>query len=829
MNPELCATYRLQLHKAFTFADAEALVPYLAELGISHLYASPITTAVPGSTHGYDVADPTRINPELGGEDGFERLATRLAEHGMSVLLDIVPNHMAASSHNPFWLEMLERGPECPAAKLFDVFWEQGRLLLPVLGDPLQATLEAGQLLLRAGDSGRVVLAHADHAFPLRPESVAELRVAASLSEAPAPLSAGDRAKLDVVLAAADLAAILDAQHWRLAWWRTAAHDLNYRRFFNITDLVGVRVEDPEVFEIVHRLPLDLVRRGLVHGLRIDHIDGLVDPAGYCARLRALVGPDVPLVVEKILEPGERLRDWPIDGTTGYERLNDINGLFVDAEGYRALEEDLRARHLLTDTPSKRLADTKRQVLSTSLAAEVEALTRLARDGLDADIARGDLTEAAIRQAVTALIVHCPVYRSYATRDSHTPDDEAIWGMIRTAMEVAEDPLTNAAGAVLLERLRAPHIDSDRQFRLRFQQLSGPAMAKGFEDTELYRTPVLLCVNEVGGSLEHPARDLDEMHALNAARAAAQARDLTPLATHDTKRAPDTRARLATLSFRPDSWLNFLDETREACATLTRQEAGLMLPDPLDQVMILQTLVSAWPISQERIAAYLTKALREAKRHTNWETPDEAYEHAALAFATAIVAAPGGEPIRTAIGQLVEALAPAARIVGLAQTVLQLTLPGTPDIYQGTEFRDFSLVDPDNRRPVDWDARRAALEGGGDITPEDREKFDLIRCLLALRRTNPALAHGAYTPLRLAPSPWRWFGFERRMGDDAVRVVVPTRVPGSIPQLSLPDGWGEEEWRDLAGAPIPSPGGPLPEQWPFLVSVTGDVSPDLSA
>lgn len=832
MSPELRATYRLQFHKGFTFADAEALAPYLAELGISHLYASPITLAVPGSTHGYDVADPTRINPELGGEEGFERLAARLAEHGMGVLLDIVPNHMAASSHNPFWMEMLERGPECPAAKLFDVFWEQGRLLLPVLGDPLQATLEAGQLSLRAEESGRIVLAYADHAFPLRPESVAVLRAGAGLSEAPAPLSAGDRAKLDAALASADLAVLLDAQHWRLAWWRVAAHDLNYRRFFNITDLVGVRVEDPEVFEIVHRLPLDLVRRGLVLGLRIDHIDGLGDPGGYCARLRALVGPDVPLVVEKILEPGERLRDWPVDGTTGYERLNDINGLFVDPDGYRALEENLRARHLLVGTPAKRLADAKRQVLSTSLAAEVEALTRLARDGLDADIARGDLTEAAIRQAVVALIVHCPVYRSYATWDAHTADDETIWDTIRTAMEAAEDPLTRAAGVVLLERLMAPHIDSDRQFRLRFQQLSGPAMAKGFEDTELYRTPVLLCVNEVGGSLERPSRGVDEMHALNAARAAAQARDLTPLATHDTKRGPDTRARLAALSFRPNDWLGFLDETREACATLAQQEAGLVLPDPLDQVMILQTLVSAWPISQERIAACLTKALREAKRHTDWENPNEAYEQAAIAFASAITGAPEGAAVRAAIGRLVDGLAPAARIVGLAQTVLQLTLPGTPDIYQGTEFRDFSLVDPDNRRPVDWDARRAALEGAGNIAPEDREKFDLTRRLLALRRTHPALTRGGYTSLSLAPSPWRWFGFERRTDGTAVRVVVPTRIldpAAGAPHLSFPNGWGDEQWRDLTGAPISSPGGSLSEQWPFLIAVAGDVSPDLSA
>ncbi|MDF2999693.1 MAG: malto-oligosyltrehalose synthase [Xanthobacteraceae bacterium] len=794
MNPELCATYRLQLHKGFTFADAEALVPYLASLGISHLYASPITTAVPGSTHGYDVADPTRINPELGGEEGFEKLAARLAEHGMSVLLDIVPNHMAASSHNPFWMEMLERGPDCPAAKLFDVFWEKGRLLLPVLGDPLQATLEAGQLLLRAEASGRIVLAYADHAFPLRPESVAELRAAAGLSEAQAPLSAGDRAKLDAVLAAADLAAILDAQHWRLAWWRTAAHDLNYRRFFNITDLVGVRIEDPEVFEIVHRLPLDLVRRGLVHGLRIDHIDGLVDPAGYCARLRALVGPDVPLVVEKILEPGERLRDWPIDGTTGYERLNDINGLFVNAEGYRALEEDLRARHLLTDTPAKRLADAKWQVLATSLAAEVETLTRLARDGLDGDIAAGDLTEAAIRQAVTALIVHCPVYRSYATRDSHTPDDEAIWGMIRTVMEVAEDPLTNAAGAVLLERLRAPRIDSDRQFRLRFQQLSGPAMAKGFEDTELYRAPVLLCVNEVGGSLEHPARDLDEMHALNGARAAAQARDLTPLATHDTKRGPDTRARLATLSFRPDSWLNFLDETREACAALARQEAGLVLPDPLDQVMILQTLISAWPISEERIAAYLTKALREAKRHTNWETPDEAYEQAAQAFATAIVAAPESEPIRTAIGRLVEALAPAARIVGTIAARSTGTRAGrcwragaTSPRRTGRNSTSSAACSPCAGRTRPWrtaPTRRCASPPRPGAGSASNGGWATMQCASSYRRgcraaspscpcpTAGARRNGATSPARRSPRP---AGRSRNNGPSSSPLLVMSR------------------------------------------------------
>lgn len=822
MTHDLIATYRLQFHAGFTFAHAEALVPYLAGLGVSHLYASPITLAVPGSPHGYDVADPTRINPELGGVKGFERLAALLSAHGMGVILDMVPNHMAASSHNPFWTEMLEMGPDAPAARMFDVFWETGKLMLPVLGDPLKATLEAGALSLRLEESGRIVLCYADHAYPLRPESVETLRAAAGIG-APEELTGERRAAFEAVLATADIGALLDDQHWRLAWWRAAAHDLNYRRFFTITDLVGTHVEDPEVFALLHRLPLELVERGLVQGLRIDHVDGLADPAGYCARLRAAVGPGVPLLVEKILEPGEHVRPWPIDGTTGYERLNDINGLFVDPEGYAALERDLRARNILTDTPAVRLAQAKQQVIVATLAAELDALTALARDGLDGDMQDGDLTDAAIRQAVTALLVHCPVYRSYATWEQHAPEDAAIWDTIGATIAAAEDPLTAAAASVLLDRLRQPRIDSDRRFRQRFQQLSGPAMAKGFEDTELYRHPVLLCVNEVGGSLVHPARAGGEMHALQQARAAAGARDLIPLATHDTKRGADTRARLAGLSAMPQDWCDLLEETREACAGLAREEVGLLQPDLLDQVLILQTLVSAWPVSVERMGTYLTKALREAKRHTSWETPNAAYEAEAQAFCAALIEGEDGATVREALARLVARLEPAGRIIGLAQVILQHTLPGTPDLYQGTEFRDFSLVDPDNRRPVDWDARKAALAGDGDSMEADREKFDLTRALLALRRASPALLRGSHTPLRLAPAPWGWFGFEREADGARVRVVVPTRVPdnpGEEAGLRFLDPWPQGEWRRLDGARLEAPSAEMacPSRRPFLIA-----------
>jgi (1->4)-alpha-D-glucan 1-alpha-D-glucosylmutase len=822
VHPELIATYRLQFHRGFTFADAQARVPYLKGLGISHLYASPITMAVPGSTHGYDVTDPTRINPELGGTEGFERLAARLAAHGMGVLLDIVPNHMAASSHNPFWMEMLEGGPEAPAARLFDVIWQRGRLVLPVLGQPLQAAIEAGELSLRLGEDGRILAAYADHLFPLRRETVADLTAAAGL-DSTRHRDAQERAALEAALARADLAAVLEAQHWRLVWWRAGAHDLNYRRFFNITDLAGVRVEDPAAFDIVHRLPLDLVRRGLVHGLRIDHIDGLVDPAAYSARLREAVGEGVPIFVEKILEPGETLRPWPIDGTTGYERLNDINGLFVDAGGYRGLEEALRERHILVGALPARLAAAKRQVLETSLRAEVDLLSALARDGLDDAMATGDLTEAAIRAAVIALLVQCPVYRSYATATGHGDDDIAVWHAIRAAVEANEDPLTAAAAALLLDRLEHPERPSDLEFRVRFQQLSGPAMAKGFEDTELYRVPILLCVNEVGGSLEHPARTAAELHDIAGERARTGTRDLIPLATHDTKRGPAARARLAALSFAPQTWLRFTDETMPQLDAFARLSDGVSMPDPLDRHLILQTLLSVWPIATGRMEGFLTKALREAKRHTSWETPNEAYEQASLAFARTLIETPEASAFRDRLERLVASLAPAARIVGLAQLVLQHTLPGIPDLYQGTEFPDFSLVDPDNRRPIDWQARADALAGAALLDAQNTDYFDLTRRLLALRRRNGALSRGDYRPLALPPSPWEWFGFERRHGAHAVRVIVPSRLPpdmaATAPAIELAEslqrGWRTIEGRDVtAGTRCLA----VSADWPFFMA-----------
>lgn len=849
-RPRLTATYRMQLHGDFSFAAAEALVPYLAELGISHLYASPIFAAVPGSQHGYDVTDPNRINPELGGEEGFERLHAALRQYGLGLILDIVPNHMAASPHNPYWMEVLEFGRAAPAAKLFDIDWdagrETGRILLPVLGDPLQASLQAGAIALEADfEAGRLLaIAYGENGYPLSAASASRLLTDAAREEPalrdaaaawvelakgnPGPSAiARARATLGLVLpsgrealartlASADLPAVLEAQHWRLAWWRTATDDLNYRRFFNIAELIGVRVEDPEVFTATHALVLELVRSGKVDGLRVDHIDGLMDPARYLQDLRAAVGPDVPIFVEKILERHETLRDWPIEGTTGYERLADINGLFIDEAGWRAFDAELRARNLLAGTPAERIASAKRDVVQASLVTEIDALTRLARDGLDEAMHAADLTETALRRGVIALLVHCPVYRSYATAAGHAPEDEAIWNTTAEAIKRGEDPLTNAAAALLLERVKAPQSASDHLFRLRFQQVTGPAMAKGFEDTELYRNVTLLSANEVGGDLAMPWRTREEVHARSAEQARTSTHDLIPLATHDTKRGPETRARLNALSLIPERWLAFLERAERLCAPLRQLEGGRTVPDDVDFRVIQQTLLATWPISPERIETYLIKALREAKRHSSWETPDIAYEEACLRFAHALIGAPGAAEYRDVLlGMLAEIEQP-ARLASLAKTILQLTLPGTPDIYQGTEFSDYSLVDPDNRRPVDWTARQAMLMAAPRERDGDGAKFDIVHRLLKARQSGDALVSGDYAPLVFGPSPWRWFGFSRPSGREVISVAVPTRVPA---QATAALHWRGGAGTDLlSGRRIDGDGElRLAADWPFLV------------
>ncbi|MBE9605111.1 malto-oligosyltrehalose synthase [Acetobacteraceae bacterium H6797] len=806
------ATYRLQFHAGFTFDDAAAIAPYLANLGISHVYASPIFTARPGSTHGYDVTDPTSFNPELGGEEGFRRLSAALKREGLGLLIDIVPNHMATHADNACWMAALSAGRRGPAADIFDIDWDaHPKVLLPVLGDTLANSLAQGALKLDLdAERGWITISAYDgaHAWPIRPEDTARLLGLAGLAQAervwshptPADFSAARLALRDLdatqqeglraVLAREDVAALLEQQHWRPAHWRSGGEALSWRRFFNITELVGVRVEQPEVFALVHHLPLSLLREELIDGLRIDHIDGLADPAGYCRRLRVAAGPEALIVVEKILGHGEEIRsDWPINGTSGYERLNAINGLFVAPKGYAALSQHLRERGWVPGEPGERLRAAKRQMLAESFEPELAQLTAITQQALATEKGQ-EFGPASIRRALAALIAHCPVYRSYIRTLPVNAADEALWAGMTEAAVADLDPWAGEAARAISRHILTGDEPAHAALRRRFQQLSGPMMAKGLEDTEFYRAVALTSVNEVGGEIEAAGRGIAEFHALCEARGKAGACDITPLATHDTKRGPETRARLNLLSLDPGGWIAQYSRWSAMNAPLRRDGA----PDAADEWLIYQTILGAWPIDAERLRTYLTKAMREAKRHTRWEDQKADYEEPTLAFATALLEAPEAAGFREEIALQHSRMALPTRLNALAQTILQLTMPGVPDIYQGTEWWDFSLVDPDNRRPVDYAARRAALEAALPPLAEDEHgavKQHVTQALLTLRHERPALFTG-YEPLTVPEGEGGWLGFMR--GEGRLLVMVPTRVTAAeAPPLPALSG----RWRDV--------------------------------
>jgi (1->4)-alpha-D-glucan 1-alpha-D-glucosylmutase len=719
------STYRLQLSGAFDFAAARAVVPYLADLGVSHLYSSPILRARSGSTHGYDVVDPTQVAPELGGEAGLRELVAALREAGMGLVVDLVPNHMSASVENPWWVETLRHGPGSEAARVFDIDWEAGggRVRLPVLGGPLDQVADQVRV-----EGGWVV--YHQHRFPLAPGT--------------------DR---------------LDQQHYELVDWRRAAVDLNYRRFFSVNELVGVRQEDPEVYRRTHATILRVVAEGLVDGLRIDHIDGLADPAAYLDRLAA----EVPyVVVEKILEDGERLRDWPVAGTTGYEFLAVADGVLVDraaagafADGYRDLTGD-------DPDPAALALACKRERLEHDFGADVVGVARHLP---------GEL--AANRAAVVALATHLPVYRTYVTG---TAAGEGGGAVDRTDREVvlaaarAARPALDAAGAAALDRLVAALLleRSAPEAVRRFEQLTGPAMAKGVEDTALYRDTRLVARNEVGGNLGRFGRPVAELHRANAEREARWPLSLLATSTHDTKRGEDVRARLATLSERPGRWWPL------AARWTGRLAAGV---DPADALLLWQTMAGAWPLERARCLAYMEKAVREAGLHTTWTDPDPAYERALAGLVERAYADPA---LLAELEELVAEIAPAGRVKAAGLALLRLTSPGVPDTYQGTETEQLVLVDPDNRRPVPF---------AGD----DSLKFRVTRTALRLRRDRPELFAG-YRPLD-APGPQVAFA----RGADRLAVVVTrlTGAPADAGPVALPPG----PWRDLLTGAT-HPGGP---------------------
>jgi len=790
------ATYRLQFTPEFGFDAAAEVAGYLAELGVSHLYASPYLQAAPGSRHGYDVVDPTRPNEELGGEEGHRRLCAALAGAGLGQVLDIVPNHMAAVPQNPWWWDVLARGRESRFAEHFDIDWDppeprlRGRVLVPILGDRYGRVLEAGDLRLDRGAGAPVVRYH-EHALPVAEGSLAQ----------PGPLDADA------------LDALLGRQHYRVAYWRAAAEDLNYRRFFDISTMVALRMERPEVFADTHRRVLGWVAEGVLDGLRIDHPDGLRDPAGYLRRL-ADAAPGCWVVVEKILEPGERLpEEWPVAGTSGYDFLNLVNGLFVDPAGEGPLTR-LYVELTGADPDYGALVRArKRRAIDELLGAD---LGRLAgrftavceRHRRHRDHTRPEL-RAALREAMAAL----PVYRTYVVPEDGrvAQDDEAhVHAAIAGATAARPDLADALAFLADLLLLRVPGAGApEAELVAGFQQLSGPAMAKGVEDSAFYVFNRLVSLNEVGGDPGRFGVSVEEFH-----RACAEAQERRPAAmlassTHDTKRSEDVRARISLLSEIPERW----GATVRGWMARNAAHRRGGLPDRDMEYLLYQTMVGAWPLTPQRALAYAEKAAREAKTHTSWLDPDPAYEAALAGFVGSLLADPGFEEELRAF---VEPLVGPGRVSSLAATLIRLTAPGVPDVYQGTELWDLSLVDPDNRRPVDFALRRRLLAELDGLPPgtamaradEGLPKLLVVARALKLRARRPeAFGEAAtYEPLAVGGAhAGRVVAFAR---SGQTVTVVPRLVMG------LGDGWGDTwvdlpagRWRDALGGAAVGEGG----------------------
>ncbi|MBV9990540.1 MAG: malto-oligosyltrehalose synthase [Alphaproteobacteria bacterium] len=743
------ATYRMQFHKGFTFSDAAALAPYLAKLGISHLYASPILTARAGSTHGYDVVDHARINPELGGEEGFRALAAALREHEIGIVLDIVPNHMAVGgADNPCWLDVLEKGRDSVFANMFDIDWEpaqanlRDKVLVPLLGTRPGQAVEAGDVaLIRDEALGKYAFAYADHRFPLRKEDYPEVDADVASANTPEKLRE-----------------LLDKQNFRLAFWRDAGERINWRRFFDITELAALRIEDDAVFEIVHATVFRLYAEGLIDGVRIDHVDGLADPKSYCLKLRARLEvlntqrerKDAPyILVEKILAEDERLPgDWGVDGTTGYDFMDQVSALQHDganADRFAALWADLSGRPADFECEER---EARREVLQNAFAGQLRA-TAAAFHMLSPDI-----SQAEFEDALAGLLERFRAYRTYF--DTPSPQFDA-------ACRLAKAERPGAALDAIASIIRVP-ADEARDAVRRFNQLAAPVAAKAVEDTAFYRYGRLLSRNDVGfspGSFSVSAREFLDKAAQRGPRA------MLATATHDHKRGEDVRARLAVLSEVPDIWEAEVRAWFELNAPL--RPAGVKRGD---EYQLYQTLAGSWPLDLERVLAWREKSLREAKLETSWFAPDEAFEHANASFVKAILDPAHGFTRR--LDAFIETLAPAAICNSLVQCTLRLTLPGVPDLYQGAELWDFSLVDPDNRRPVDYAARIAMLDAGPD--PLDWRgggaKLALIHRLLALRKDRPEIFEA---PVERLSSPDNVLAFRR----GALTVAVPLRCARS--------------------------------------------------
>lgn len=754
----LHATYRVQLGGGMNFDRLVGLLSYFKDLGISHLYLSPIWKARSGSSHGYDVVDPQRVNPELGGEEGFERLCRKAREVGLGLVLDIVPNHMAATPENPWWWDVLARGRSSPYAGFFDIDWDspdperRGKILLAVLPAPLAACLKARRIRVFRS-AGEFRLRCPGLELPLCPASQRML-------EADGLQGKGDDAKADAWLRRFNgkphrLRELLELQHYRLAGWREANQRLNYRRFFDIQGLVGVCVETPEVFEATHRLIRRWLRRGWIEGLRIDHPDGQRDPRGYLKRLRS-ERASLWVVVEKILMPEEVLpSDWPVEGTTGYDVLNRILGLFVDSRHEPALTQCYAQFTGRSGNFYSLAGDAKREVLGRLFAAERDRLVYLLVQSAGGDSAAGSLFWEEAQNALEGVLAAFPVYRTYIDPSSAAvhPRDRRI---VREAVVLACKKWPGISGRalawiedLLLLRRRGA---AAGEFVYRFQQLSAAVMAKGVEDTAFYRYPRLLALNEVGGDPGAFGVPLEAFHAFCRRIQAAWPKTMSATATHDTKRGEDARLRMALLSQIPSAW-------HEAVFRWSQHNAHLRcgeFPDRTAEYFFYQTVVGAWPIGFRRLYEVMRKACREAKEYTCWLDPNRQFEEALESF---VRGALGHRAFLRDLRGFLRRYQWPIQVSCLSQCLLKCTVPGIPDIYQGTELWDLNQVDPDNRRPVDFERRRRMIRSLGRLSlgeivaqaAQGLPKLFVLRRVLATRRRFAEVfgGEGVYRPLAL--------------------------------------------------------------------------------
>lgn len=811
------ATYRIQFRNGMTFDRAAGLVPYLKRLGISHLYASPIFTATSDSTHGYDVTDANEIDPVIGGRAGFDRMVKALKEAGLGLILDIVPNHMAASLENAWWRDVIEHGENSRYARYFDIDWSR-RLTLPFLGDTFEAVLENGEISIKPDpQSGKPALAYYDSFYPLAPESWQ-----------------GRESEVLQLTDKAEIAKLHQRQPWRLMSWRDAPRDLSYRRFFEITGLVGVRVEDPAVFDDTHRLIMELVHSGAVDGLRVDHVDGLADPKAYLEQLRQQAGPECYITVEKILGKDEQIpADWPISGTTGYEFIESLSDVLVDGENIRILR---KAYDEVIGKPVNMAAELRAAKLlmtDRNFAGEFSTLLRLAMGIADTDNLAQD--EQAVRAALRELLIAFPVYRTYGTAQGLPAESsemlQRVAEKVRTSANAPAPEALDFLTRILSGEVSENAGDQATNFRTRFQQLTGPLMAKSVEDTLFFRQNMELALNEVGAEPIPRAFSLDRFHNEMKTRLERQPDALSGTSTHDTKRGEDARARLYTLTEAPEQWAECVARWRQ----MNRSKISMLedgpAPKPSVEWMLYQALAGVWPTTlqpqdkaglqalEERFLPFVEKALREAKLRTDWADSNDTYETAVLDYVRHLLS-PANQTFLQDFSAALQPFIRAGLVNSLTQTIIKLTAPGVPDIYQGSEALNFSLVDPDNRREPDFAALEEMLNG--NETPETaneqswltgRLKQHVIARLLHLRLQQPALFRkGDYLPLAASgQQAENVIAFARAESDDALIVIAPRLVfstlngnqdPSQTPrwretEIPLPEQLANRRYRNI--------------------------------